>query len=177
MKDIEEIKVEIALKAYAKESQRKEIIERKTSFLFGLFSIILGGVVLKNDWINNLLKSKGINENLDILLKIEIVLLIIGLIVSLIFILKSLSLKLYKLNYPKHLSEALYGPNGSFNIQHNSKDLLNEYGTFLSLATEDNAKINLEKTKWLKRAWITIIIVSIILIITVLTRLFLNFIL
>jgi|GEM_PF-6604607 len=175
MKEIEELKVEIAEKAYSKESERKEILEKKISFLFGFLSIVIGSFVLKNDWIKNLMETVQANEKNGMILKLEIILLLIGLIVALIFIFKAISLKQYRLNYPKNLSEALYAPNGSLSNQSSNKELLNEYGSFLSLASEDNSKLNSEKAKWLKRAWICSILVSIILVAIITTFVILKF--
>lgn len=175
MKEIEELKVEIAEKAYIKESERKEILEKKTSFLCGFLFIIIGSFLLKIDWINSLMEAIQELEKNGIILKIEIILLLIGLIIALIFTFKSISLKQYRLNYPKNLSETLYSPNGSLSNQNSNKEFLNEYGSFLSLASEDNSKLNSEKAKWLQRAWICSILISIVLIIIITTFIILKF--
>jgi hypothetical protein len=175
MKETEEIKVEIAEKAYTKESDRKEILEKKISFLFGFLSIVIGSFVLKNDWIDNLLKSIQENEKGGVLLKVEILLLLLSLIVAFVFVFRALSLKQYRLNYPKNLSETLYAPNGSFSKINENKELLNEYGAFLSIASEDNSKLNTEKAKWLKMAWYSSIFISIILVSIIITFVTLKF--
>lgn len=173
MKEIEELKVEIAEKAYSKESERKEILEKKISFLFGFLSIIIGSFILKNEWITTLMEEVKENEGNGIILKFEVILLLIGLIAALIFIFKAISLKQYRLNYPRNLSETLYAPNGTYSCQISNKELLNEYGSFLSLASEDNSKLNSEKAKWLKRAWVCSILISIILVSIITTLIFL----
>lgn len=160
MKEIQEIKLEIAQIAYQKEAERKEILERKVNFLLGFITLIVGSFLVNADWLDKIQKVKDTNPHLSILLIVVLIILFLLLATAIGFILKAMATTKYRLNYPKQLTETLYGPSGSFANPRNSNALLNEYGTFLALAAEDNCILNKKKAKWLRRTWVTILLIS-----------------
>ena len=166
---------------YKLQLEKRDKLENKTNFLMSFMVVILGFIVLN---FNNIWKfSDGLakkvkypNTSLFYFILLSIPLMLISF--SLFSIFMAVKTRSYKEEYPKNLvknyfdDSSGYFDDGVF-IKGDKKETVYKALSYqIAIAIDINGELNQKKSKWIKVAWLSIIITMVYIAISVLILFF-----
>jgi hypothetical protein len=148
------------------ENERDQILETKAKFLFSLATLILAGLIIKLDLISDVIDDfeKTKNESLELFLFGQIFLVATGLLFSIFCVFKVIWLRKYKSVIPQKPLSTLYSPDTNFYDGKEEKDFYDSVGQHFLTVLEANNKVLTNKAKWVRNAWIGLLITVTVII-------------
>jgi len=159
--NFEKARLEYCLALFEREEKGREELEKKSQFYLSLITLSLGAFFLN---IENLKKLKDavftphISRSLVVAVNISLVVLLLALMISLVFVLISFSIRTYHAAAPNNLVVKLFSPDSTYLDERTEKDALKAFATEYALAFEQNSRTNERKAQWVQAAGIGIFI-------------------
>lgn len=171
VEDFERERLRYCESMYSLEKERKQIMERKAQFYFGVITLFIGLLTLKGEIFNAVRSTMGqqLSETALIVIYSEMILFLASLISALVAILMLFRPERRRKPYPKNLITGLFAPDAAKTHAKERQgkgversleaDFLRDSALRFAEAVERNSAYNTKKSRWLIVAAIACLLV------------------